>query len=229
MRISFKTFLSLIAAAITAGLIGISGASGASDAVGVVSRLESKIEHNPGGDSDYTVLAPIDALSLKLNNNDILKSHSGSTAEIRMNGGAVISLASDAEMQLGINNVRINKGGAWISYKPEKKDGRISFTVKTPAGTMGIKGTTFAVKVDEKSAQAFLQVREGCVEFKQDDTGKTVDVKDNQLLVIEKGKEIGAPVSVEAGYDILSAPAQTDSGLKFEDYQNANPFDKLRK
>ena len=229
MKISRNPFLSLIAGLIAAGIIGVSGAALAADGVGVISLLESKIEHNPGGDSGYAVLSPIDALSMKLNNNDMLKSHNGSTAEIKMNGGAVISLARDAEMQVGINNIRINKGGAWISYKPEKKDGRISFAVKTPAGTMGIKGTTFAVKVDEKSAQAFLQVREGCVEFKQDGTGKTVDVKDNQLLVIEKGKEIGEPVSVEAGYDVLSISPRPDSGQKFEDYQNANPFDKLRK
>lgn len=213
-------------------LAAFAGASGAGPAsaegeVGAISALECQIEHNPGGDSGYAVLAPADALSLKLNENDMLRSYNGSTAEIKLNGGALIQLAPGAEMQLGFGRVRINKGGAWINYRASKKDGKISFVVTTPAGTMGVKGTVFAAKYDDKTGGAFLQVREGVVEFRQAGTEKTVDVGENQLLTVEKGKPLGAPAAVDPSYDVLTGAARPNND--FENYQNTNPFDRLRK
>jgi hypothetical protein len=200
------------------------------DTVGIISSASASLEYNPGGNTEFSVLHQVDALNMPLNNNDIIRSRDDSTAEVKMNNGAVMQLAAGVEMQLGYNNIRINKGGAWINYKSKVNDGKISFAVVTPAGTMGIKGTTFAVKVDDKNNNAFLQVKEGVVEFKQDKTNKTVDVKSNQLLVIEKDKELGAPVNISADYDILTPAGADGAGNKnFEDYQNSNPFNQLRK
>lgn len=224
-------FLALIAvvpvfiSAVTANKIAYS-----QDTVGIISSVAGPLDFNSGGSGEYSVLHQVDALNMPLNNNDIIRSRGDSTAEVKMNNGAVMQLAAGVEMQFGYNNIRINRGGAWINYKSKTNDGKISFVVATPAGTMGIKGTTFAVKVDDANNNAFLQVKEGIVEFKQDKTNKTVDVADNQLLVIEKGKELGAPVTVSGDYDILMPAGAGGSGSKnFEDYQNSNPFDQLRK
>lgn len=200
------------------------------DTVGIISSVAGPLDFNSGGTGEYSVLHQVDALNMPLNNNDIIRSRDDSTAEVKMNNGAVMQLAAGVEMQFGYNNIRINKGGAWINYKSKANDGKISFVVVTPAGTMGIKGTTFAVKVDDKNNNAFLQVKEGIVEFKQDKTNKTVDVTGNQLLVIEKDKELGAPVNVSVDYDLLTPAGAGGSGdKKFEDYQNSNPFNQLRK
>ena len=224
-----KTFLSFACGIFfaLAAVVYFSGAALSDDAAGAITALEYRIEHNPGGDSGYTVLSPVDALSLKLNDKDMLRSYNGSTAEIKMACGALIQLAPESEMQIGLNGVRINKGGAWINYKPKKKDGKISFTVNTPAGAMGIRGTLFAAKFDEKTGNAFLQVKEGLVEFRQAGTDETVDVAENQLLTVEKGKPLGTPAAVDASYDVLTGAARPDR--EFENYQNTNPFDRLRK
>jgi hypothetical protein len=224
-------FLVLIAimpvfiSAVTANKIAYS-----QDTVGIISSVAGPLDFNSGGSGEYSVLHQVDALNMPLNNNDVIRSRGDSTAEVKMNNGAVMQLAAGVEMQFGYNNIRINRGGAWINYKSKTDDGKISFVVATPAGTMGIKGTTFAVKVDDANNNAFLQVKEGIVEFKQDKTNKTVDVTGNQLLVIEKGKEIGAPVTVSGDYDLLVPAGAGGPGSKnFEDYQNSNPFDQLRK
>lgn len=224
-----KLLLSLIFMALMAALAASSpsAAAAAENEIGAIAALEYQIEHNPGGDSGYAVLSPVDALSLKLNENDMIRSYNGSTAEIKLTCGAVIQMAPGAEIQLGFSRIRINKGGAWINYKSKKKDGKISFTATTPAGTMGIKGTIFAAKFDEKTGSAFLQVKEGLVEFRQTKTNKTVDVAENQLLTVEKGKPLSDPVAVDASYDVLTGAARPNN--EFENYQNTNPFDRLRK
>lgn len=200
------------------------------DTVGIISFASGPLDYNSGGIGEYSVLHQVDALNMPLNNNDKIKSHDESTAEVKMNNGAVMQLAAGVEMQFGFNNIRINRGGAWINYKSKTNNGKISFIVVTPAGTMGIKGTTFAVKVDDVNNNAFLQVKEGIVEFKQNKTNKTVNVTSNQLLVIQKGKELGVPVAVSCDYDLLMSASTGGLGNKnFEDYQNSNPFNQLRK
>lgn len=210
------------------------GTEFAQEPVATIAAASGDIEFNQGGEQPaFKVVKFEDACNKQLSDRDIVRSYNGSTAEVQLNCGADIKLLAGVEMQIGIARVRLKKGGIWVSYKAKVKNGKSMFSVETPVGTIGIRGTVFAVKIDDKTGNAFVQVKEGIVEFKQDKTGKTVEIKGGQLLVIERDKNLRAPVNVGPDYDITAERLEgggqkNDGGNNDGDgYQNTNPMEKL--
>lgn len=211
---------------------GMLNISGAQDAVASFASVGGSIEYKPEAAEKYSLVEADTALTMALNDGDIVRSYNDSTAEIKMNIGASIQLHGGTEMQVGHGNIRINRGGVWINYKARTGKGKVTFVVSTPAGTIGVKGTVFAVKYDETSGGVLVQVREGAVEFKPEGAGGPVEIKSDQLLIVEKNKSIRAPMAVKPDYDVLAAGGNDSSGSsggdgKKEDYQNVSPLEKL--
>ncbi len=65
------------------------------------------------------------------------------SAELKYKGSSVLKLKPGTELEAGVNSIRVKKGRVWVSYKNKGA----AFSVKTPAATIGIKGTRFKVEV----------------------------------------------------------------------------------
>ncbi|HBC76386.1 MAG TPA: hypothetical protein DC017_16365 [Candidatus Wallbacteria bacterium] len=67
------------------------------------------------------------------------------SAELKYKGSSSLKLKPGTQLEAGVNNVRLKKGGIWVSYK----NNGVAFSVKTPTATIGIKGTRFKVEVSD--------------------------------------------------------------------------------
>lgn len=158
--------------------------------IGFLKSLSGGISHDSLGESGYKSLSAEEALKLKLCAGDKIMPAEGSAGEIETNYGASFSFSGVAEMQLLDFSLRINRGGAWVNYKPVKNQkGEYRFKVITPAGTIGIKGTRF--HVDAKEHATVIIVTEGVVTFTSN-SGEKTEIKAGEKLVVEKGKPLAA-------------------------------------
>lgn len=155
-------------------------------------KLSGGVDYDSLGETGYRELGRDEAMGVKLCVKDKISSRSGSAGEIVTNYGASLDFAEGTEIQMLDFSVRINRGGVWINYKPVKDSGGTKkFTVVTPAGTIGIKGTVF--KVDVKGGITTVVVAKGEVTFTSN-SGEKVDIKAGEKLVIVEGKPVPKPV-----------------------------------
>jgi len=91
----------------------------------------------------------------KLSNKKVIITDDFGSAELKYKGGSAFKLKPGTELEAGFNSVRIKKGRIWVSYK----NNGAAFSVKTPAATIGIKGTRFKVEVsgDGKTKAALYE------------------------------------------------------------------------
>jgi len=90
-----------------------------------------------------------------LSNKKVIITDDFGSAELKYKGGSAFKLKPGTELEAGVNNIRIKKGRIWVSYK----NNGAAFSVKTPAATIGIKGTRFKVDVsgDGKTKAALYE------------------------------------------------------------------------
>lgn len=204
----------------------------AENKLGSFFALSGPIKYDKGGSAGYVDLAREDAMKLALGEGDRIFTSEDTTGELVLNYGARVSLEKDTEMELRYYNIRINRGGTWINFKPAKdSDGGNKFKVDTPVGTIGIKGTTFGVFVDPDARETFVQVREGTVSFENEKKEK-VDIKAGGALsrAFEKAAKSFTP---KPGEDIVAAKTlEKEAARKKEDRgpkkEIKSPFKKFR-
>jgi len=209
-----KIVVVTILSAILLWCIGIH--SNATDAaLGSFSSLNGPIKYDKEGLSGYSEIAKETALKLQLNEKDMIMSPAGTTGDINTSYGAKINLRQNSEIQLGYYNLRVKQGGAWINYKPTKKDGTMIFKVDTPVGTIGVKGTEFAVCMSGENTVA-IQVREGVVGFEGKNGAGEIDITAGSILLFDEKKNVREIIKVEEGVDIFEKLASLDVGVTVE-------------
>jgi len=170
--------------------------------LGSFTELSGAVKYDKGGDTGYVELTKADALKLSFYPKDKILTPEATTGEIMISCGARLRLSQNTELQLGYYSIRINKGGIWVEYKPAKDDkGEYKFKVDTPVGTIGIKGTNFAVLVSPDGKYVTVQVYEGVVSF--DSVKGSSIISGGELLTAVEGKNIEKPVKANPGTDIL--------------------------
>jgi len=206
--------------------------------LGSFTELSGAVKYDKGGSSGYADLAKDDALKLSLFPKDMISTTEATTGEIIMSCGARLEIVQNSEFQMGYNSIKINKGGTWINYKPVSDNkGEIKFKVETPVGTIGIRGTKFAVLVSPEEKNVMVQVMEGVVSM-DSDKGSAV-INGGELLTVEDGKAIGKPFKTDPDVDILKADKKPEKDGKkkkiveeapkmIENNSNTNPWNGLK-
>jgi len=183
------------------------------DYIGRFVSLSGNINYDSKGISDYILMSCNDAMNIKFENNDKIITFADTTGEITTTYGANLKVAPNSEFQLGFTNIRINQGGTWISFKPKKMNpkGKYVFVVDTPVGTVGIKGTTFAVLFDKNTNNLSIQVSEGVVAFESLNKNIQKTINAGEFMVVESsGEKLKGPEKYNEGFDIL-APNSPDA------------------
>jgi len=174
------------------------------ESIGSFTALSGSIKYDKGGENGYIELTKEDALKLSFYSKDKILTSDATTGEIMTSCGAALSVKANTELQMDYYNTRINKGGVWINYKPVKNNkGEYKFKVETPVGTIGIRGTKFAVLVSQEDKKVMVQVTEGVVSF--DSPKGSTEINSGELLTVENEKNIEKPVKVSPDTDILKA------------------------
>src|SRR5262249_16353963 len=122
---------------------------------------------------------------------------------------AVISLPDESQFKLKENSRVVLHVPAPIEHQPtvielvsgalfsavRKRDGQ-NFQVKAKAAVAGVRGTEFFASVGEKDA-LWLCVHDGAVDVTSTTSKKTVSVPEGLGILVESGKEPGAPKAYE--------------------------------
>lgn len=185
------------------------------------SSVSGVVSYKSAIDEAYVEINIEKALQLAINENDRLMIPAATTAEIVMTCGATVKISPKSEVQIGYNNIRLNRGGIWVNYVSAKRsDGKITFKVETPAGTAGVKGTQFVVKAigdqseknkkavqpqgpaEEKINKTVIQVNEGVVNFETGD-GQSCDIIAGEKLSYIVGSKLCKPFKANASENIL--------------------------
>lgn len=175
--------------------------------------LNGKIKYDRTGASGYAEYDREKAIKLQLFNSDKVLIEKPTTAEVTMTCGASLRVLEDTEFQVYFTGLRLNRGATWVNYKPVKKpDGQYIFKLSTPVCTIGIKGTNFLARFDEKTGKGLVGVREGKVEVEMSKSdggrihhghpntggnggGGSVELKEDQMIEFEDGKPLPEPSS----------------------------------
>ena len=130
---------------------------------------------------------------------------SGSTAVIDPNSEVEISkfvqdvfsgpVPVDAEPAVSDTQIKIIEGGVTAKVAKLKKGS--NFTVSSPVGAAGVRGTSFKYSYSSAKGEAFLQVTEGGVQFHEKTGDKTT--------LVEAGKKIKVTFTRDAQGNVISA------------------------
>ncbi|MDH4128422.1 MAG: FecR domain-containing protein [Spirochaetota bacterium] len=144
--------------------------------------------------------------------NDKVKTGANGKATIKLDDGSNVQVSSNSEIvlsQYGFqkrgrqSNVKLNKGGMLV--KVNKLTSQSRFGVSSINALAGVRGTTFMVKIDDKTKNVDLSVYAGKVEVnnnvKGDSKGKNVSVEKGQAIKVNVDKKskkttISKPVSI---------------------------------
>ena len=194
-------------------------------------ELSGPVKYDKGGSSGYSDLSRDEALNISIAEGDKIMTGDATTGEALLSFGARISIEAGSEMEFRNFNVRINRGGTWINFKPVKDQaGSKKFMVNTPVGTIGIKGTTFGVFVDPEAKLAAVQVTEGAVSF-ENDNKETVEISAGNALKFTSGEKEMKPFAVDPQENVVvkltaEKKGAAPSGVKPKDVNH--PFKKFR-
>jgi len=178
--------------------------------------LNGDIKHKAANAREYAVVEKVKALAMSIEPGDTILMPQGVTGEICFVYGARLDLSENTELQTGIFNIRIKKGDIWVNFKPEKNsEGKLTFKVLTPVGTIGIKGTRFSVGVDEKTGATLVSVTEGVVGFESNDNRGSCDITAGEFLKVSSGIPVGTPEKIKKG-DSLPAGQPEKTGVETE-------------
>jgi len=175
----------------------------AKSGIGNFKFISGPIKFGHGVNSVMVEKSINDALKTILVDGDKIVSGDQTTGEIETNYGARLSFLENTELQILPYAIRINRGGVWINYKPEKTSGgKIVFKSLTPVGVIGVRGTEYAVSVDEKGENVKIQVREGTVVFESVE-GESRPITAGEAFSAAKGEKLGSPYKMDVSEDIL--------------------------
>ena len=130
-------------------------------------------------------------------------------AKIQLDDGSNVQINNNSEIvlsQYGFqkrgrqSNVKLNKGGMLV--KVNKLTRKSQFGVSSVNALAGVRGTTFEVKIDEKTKNVDLSVYAGKVivsDVKKDDSK-------SEVVNVEKGKAIKLTVDKKSKKTTLSKP-----------------------
>ncbi len=130
--------------------------------------------------------------TMRLTENDRIKTGKNSKAEIRFDDGTKMQLLSNTIATLKNynlsktgrkSNVVLKKGSVFANVSRLKR--KSSFRVSTVTGVAGVRGTQFYVSINKKKKMK-VEVYKGKVNVSA--KNKTVIVKANQQTTVEKGK-----------------------------------------
>ncbi len=135
-------------------------------------------------------------IGMILESGDKIKTGAESKVMLRLSTGSRIKLAASSELVVdelfGSNSVFTATTGK-ILFRVAKHKDKV-FKVKTNAFVAGVRGTQFAVFVDEGGAE--LVVLEGAVAVNDMATGRRILVRQNQSVSGKAGAGVGAPRSL---------------------------------
>ena len=148
---------------------------------------------------------------------DVVKTDSAGRVRIQLADGSVLSLSSDAHLQIVQHDARRQQTRLELLYgrllasamRIGKSSGK--FDVRTPTAVVGVVGTQFGVKVDPESTDVLC--REGAVRVRNLDpsvAGEVV-VRAGEFTHVERGKPPSPPAPasperVRAGEDATAIP-----------------------
>jgi ferric-dicitrate binding protein FerR (iron transport regulator) len=148
---------------------------------------------------------------------DVVKTDSAGRVRIDLADGSVLSLSSDAHLQILRHDARRQQTILQLLYgrllASAMHIGRSGgkFDVSTPTAVLGVVGTRFGVKVDPESTDVLC--REGAVRVRNADTsveGEVV-VRAGEFTHVERGKPPSPPAPasperIRAGEDATAIP-----------------------
>lgn len=164
-----------------------------------LTSVSGPIKYSGANSQDFILYNPDVAKLLKLMDRDRIITGDYTVAEILVAGAASIVIRERSEVQVGFNNLRIKNGDIWVNYKPSKTGDKLTFKVVTPAGTLGIRGTSFGVRVAEITGDTSVKVTEGLVSFETPDGAQNVFISRGEELTVKPGEKPGNPTKIKAG------------------------------
>ena len=191
-----KNILRLLTGGIVAAFFAVA-AQAAELAPGAYSAgtVRGDVSYKLAGSSEYQKLSPGVALpqgaTIKTgdNSNALLVLGSGSVIAIRANSEVEVTkfeqqpfsgpMPINAEPSLSNTEIRLINGG--VTSKVAKLKKGSSYTVNTPVGAAGVRGTTFNVFYSAETGQFSIATAEGLVVFASD--GTETPVADGQTFV----------------------------------------------
>ncbi len=148
---------------------------------------------------------------------DVVKTDSAGRVRIELADGSVLSLSSDAQLQILRHDARRQQtilqllyGRLLASAMHIRRSGG-KFDVSTPTAVVGVVGTRFGVKVDPESTDVLC--REGAVRVRNADTSVVgeVVVRAGEFTHVERGKPPSPPAPasperIRAGVEATAIP-----------------------
>jgi ferric-dicitrate binding protein FerR (iron transport regulator) len=148
---------------------------------------------------------------------DVVKTESEGRVRIELSDGSILSLSSNAQLQIVEHDARRQKTTLELLYgrllATAKRIGKASgeFDVRTPTAVIGVVGTRFGVKVDPASTDVLC--KEGVVRVRNADPSVPgeVLVHAGEFTHVERGQAPSAPAQasperIKAGEDATSIP-----------------------
>lgn len=191
-----KNILRLLTSGIIAAFIAVA-AQAAELAPGAYSAgtVRGDVSYKLAGSSEYQRLAPGVALpqgaTIKTGDDSsaLLVLGSGSVVAIRANSEVEVTkfeqapfsgpISVDAEPSVSNTEIRLINGG--VTSKVAKLKKGSSYTVNTPVGAAGVRGTTFNVFYNAETGEFSISTAEGLVVFSS--SGTETPVADGQRFV----------------------------------------------
>ncbi len=192
----------IVMACLYASTVYIPAAASAADETkpcASLTRVSGPIKYCGANSQNFILYNPDAARLLKIMDRDRILTGEYSVAELLVAGAAGIVVREKTEVQVGFNNLRIKTGDIWVNYKPSKTGDKLTFKVVTPAGTLGIRGTSFGVHVAEITGDTSVKVTEGLVSFETPDGAQSVFISRGEELTVRAGEKPGNPSKIKAG------------------------------
>lgn len=148
---------------------------------------------------------------------DVVKTDSAGRVRIELADGSVLSLSSDAQLQIVRHDTRRQETTLELLYGRllasakhiGKPNGR--FEVVTPTAVVGVVGTSFGVKTDPNSTDVLCKEGEVRVRNADPNVVGEVVVPAGQFTHVERGKPPSPPATasperIQAGEDATAIP-----------------------
>jgi len=180
MRKFIMAFLAFIVLALPINGAFTSIANAASTRVAVIKELKGTVKvKKAGGSKEFTAFA-----KMSLNQGDVLSVGNGGSAVLQFANGTSEDdkMTVSENTKLSFSKLSNNKGtttkvsmwsgSAWVDVK-SIASANDEFTLETPTAVMGVRGTHFFTRVDEKSGTTSISVAAGIVQTKTSTDKKT--------------------------------------------------------
>ncbi len=191
-----KNILRLLTGGIFAAFFAVA-AQAADLAPGAYSAgtVRGDVSYKLAGSSDYQTLAP----GVALPQGATIKTGANATAVLVFGSGSIVAIPANSEVELtkfeqeqfsgpipvnsepSISNTEIRLINGGVTSKVAKLKKGSSYTVNTPVGAAGVRGTTFNVFYSEETREFSISTAEGLVVFSSD--GTDTPVADGQQFV----------------------------------------------